>query len=109
MEYVTKVSINIVTGDSNHTELIFIRTFSDILNFLIRLAPRQKQDFNQLFGFKYDPATQTPISGVSPQGNSTNQFHLFNLIVGVDLLDRLLSFDFRKRPTAAEALGELVQ
>jgi hypothetical protein len=32
------------------------------------LNPIPKKDFNELFGFKYDAATQTPISGVSPQG-----------------------------------------
>jgi hypothetical protein len=29
------------------------------------------------------------------------------LIIGIDLLDRLLSFDHRVRPTAEEALGKL--
>jgi hypothetical protein len=42
--------------------------FSDMLNFLIKLAPRPRQNFNELFGLKYDTATRTPISGVSPQG-----------------------------------------
>ncbi len=32
---------------------------------------RPTQDFNQLFGFKYDPETEAPISGVSPQGKFT--------------------------------------
>jgi hypothetical protein len=32
------------------------------------LPPRSKQDFNELFGFKYDSASQEPISGVSPEG-----------------------------------------
>jgi hypothetical protein len=32
---------------------------------------RPKQDFNQLFGLKYNPETQAPISGVSPQGKFT--------------------------------------
>jgi hypothetical protein len=35
-----------------------------------------------------------------------NKFHLLDLIIGVDLLDRLLSFDHRKRPTAVEALSK---
>jgi p38 MAP kinase len=64
---------------------------SGTASFISQLPSRPKQDFNQLFGFKYDAGTQTPISGVSPQG--------------VDLLDRLLSFDHRKRPTAVEALA----
>ena len=29
--------------------------------------------------------------------------------IGIDLLDRLLSFDHRQRPTAVEALGKLVR
>jgi hypothetical protein len=38
-----------------------------------------------------------------------NELHLLHLIIGVDLLDRLLLFDHRIRPTAAEALGDLLQ
>ncbi len=34
---------------------------------------------------------------------------MFGVIIGVDLLDRLLSFDPRLRPTAEEALGRLLQ
>ncbi|CAF1637042.1 unnamed protein product [Rotaria magnacalcarata] len=59
--------------------------------YISRLEPKPKQNFNQLFGFKYDVTGETIISGVSPQG--------------VDLLDRLLSFDPRLRPTAEEALA----
>ncbi|CAF1230856.1 unnamed protein product [Rotaria sp. Silwood1] len=59
--------------------------------YISRLKPKPKQDFNRLFGFQYDPATNERISGVSPKG--------------VDLLDRLLSFDPRQRPTAQEALA----
>ncbi len=33
-----------------------------------QLPLRERQDFNQLFGFKYDGISQTPISGVSPSG-----------------------------------------
>jgi hypothetical protein len=33
--------------------------------------------------------------------------YLHDLIVGVDLLGRLLSFDYRARPAAEEALGKL--
>jgi hypothetical protein len=32
------------------------------------LETRTRKDFNQLFGFKYDPETEAPISGVSQQG-----------------------------------------
>jgi hypothetical protein len=39
-----------------------------MFNYFIQFVPRPRQDFNELFGFKYDTATQTPISGVSPQG-----------------------------------------
>jgi hypothetical protein len=36
----------------------------------------------------------------------TNEFHL---IIGIDLLTRLLSFDHRERPSAESALGKLSQ
>ncbi|CAF3472433.1 unnamed protein product [Rotaria socialis] len=68
-------------------ELCTAHTYS----YISRLAPKPKQNFNQLFGFKYDVTGEKIISGVSPQG--------------VDLLDRLLSFDPRLRPTAEEALA----
>ncbi|CAF1238606.1 unnamed protein product [Rotaria sordida] len=58
--------------------------------YISRLKPKPKQDFNRLFGFQYDSATNERISGVLPKD--------------VDLLDRLLSFDPRRRPTAQEAL-----
>jgi hypothetical protein len=82
----------------------------------IRGLPRKpKQKFNELFGFKYGPASEIPISGVSPQGKikaeqnkETNEFYLIYFYTGVDLLDRLLSFDHRLRPTAEEALGKLL-
>ena len=35
-----------------------------------------------------------------------NESYLRDSTIGVDLLDRLLSFDPRARPTAAEALGK---
>ncbi len=41
------------------------------------------------------------------QNKETNWFHVFGVIIGVDLLDRLLSFDARLRPTAEEAIGRL--
>ncbi|CAF4002793.1 unnamed protein product [Rotaria sp. Silwood2] len=59
--------------------------------YISRMQSKPKKDFNELFGFKYDPLTETIISGVSPEG--------------IDLLDRLLSFDPRQRPTAEEALS----
>jgi len=79
------------------------------------LTPKPKQDFNRLFGYKYDGVTQTPISGISPEGksrieqsNETNEFHLLYFFTGVDLLDRLLLFDHRQRPNAEEALSKLL-
>ncbi|CAF3726201.1 unnamed protein product [Rotaria sordida] len=59
--------------------------------YISRMEYKPKANFNELFGFKYDPLTETPISGVSSEG--------------VDLLDRLLSFDPRQRPTAEETLN----
>jgi hypothetical protein len=37
----------------------------------------------------------------------TNYFHLLNFLIGIDLLERLLSFDHRLRPTTEQALGKL--
>ncbi len=78
------------------------------------MPPKPKENFTELFGFKYDPASQTPVSGVSPQGKirtkqnkEINEFYLLYFYTGVDLLDRLLSFDHRLRPTAQQALGKL--
>ena len=59
-------------------------------DYIHKLQPKPKQDYKKLFGYKYDPNSKTPVSGVSPQG--------------IALLDRLLSFDHRVRPSAAEAL-----
>ncbi|CAF3402406.1 unnamed protein product [Rotaria sp. Silwood2] len=55
------------------------------------LPSKTKKDYNELFGFKYDPVTNTLISGVSPEG--------------IDFLDYLLTFDHRTRPTAEDALS----
>jgi hypothetical protein len=40
----------------------------DTCAYISRLPPTPKRDFNELFGFKYGASTETPISGVSPQG-----------------------------------------
>jgi hypothetical protein len=74
------------------------------------LPLKPRKDYNELFGFKYDSVTHTPISGVSAEGKyrETNHFHLFYFIIGIDLLDHLLSFDYRIRPTAEEALGTIL-
>jgi len=48
-----------------------MRKFLDASVFISKMQPRPRQDFNELFGFKYDPETQTIISGVSPQGKFT--------------------------------------
>ncbi|CAF1568993.1 unnamed protein product, partial [Adineta steineri] len=61
------------------------------INYIGGFLPRTKIDFNQKFGFKYQPAEADPISDVSP--------------LAIELLDRLLTFDPRKRPTAEEALA----
>ncbi|CAF1482084.1 unnamed protein product, partial [Rotaria sp. Silwood1] len=62
-------------------------------DYILRLPPKLKQDYQTLFGYKYKAESQTPVSGVSPQG--------------IALLDRLLLFDHRTRPTAEEALADL--
>jgi serine/threonine protein kinase len=64
----------------------------DARDYIGKLPIKPKQDYEQLFGHKYDQSGRTIVSGVSPQG--------------IGLLDRLLSFDHRTRPTAEEALGE---
>lgn len=66
----------------------------DARDYINKLPVKAKQDYNQLFGVKRDPATNKIISGVSPDG--------------IRLLDRLLSFDHRIRPTAAQALGKTI-
>ncbi|CAF1215724.1 unnamed protein product [Adineta steineri] len=63
----------------------------DAISYISRLQPRAKVDFNQLFGFRYQPGEAAPVSGVSSHG--------------IDLLDHLLTFDPRLRPTAEEALA----
>ena len=40
----------------------------DARNYIASLPPRNRQDFNVLFGYKHDPATNAVISGVSPDG-----------------------------------------
>jgi hypothetical protein len=59
-------------------------------DYIHKLAAKPKQNYQKLFGYKYEPNSKTPVSGVSPQG--------------IALLDRLLSFDHRTRPSAKEAL-----
>ena len=67
----------------------------DIVNFILHLPSEPGEDFNTLFGYKYAEGNLQPVAGVSPHG--------------VDLLRKLLSFDHRQRPTAAEALGKVFQ
>jgi len=61
-------------------------------DYIHKLTAKPKQDYRKLFGYKMEPGSRTPVSGVSPQG--------------IALLDRLLSFDHRIRPTAEEALAD---
>jgi len=61
-------------------------------DYIHKLPIKPKQDYNKLFGYKYEHGSRAPVSGISPEG--------------IALLDRLLSFDHRKRPTAPEALSD---
>ena len=63
----------------------------DARDYINKLATKPKQDYKKLFGYKYELGPKTPVSGISPQG--------------IALLDRLLSFDHRTRPSAEQALG----
>jgi hypothetical protein len=40
----------------------------DARRYISKLPITARQDFNQLFGYRYDPGTPTPKSGVSPDG-----------------------------------------
>lgn len=70
----------------------FSSLLSDARDYINKLPTKPKQDYQKLFGYKYESGSKTPKSGVSPEG--------------IALLDRLLSFDHRKRPNAVEALGK---
>lgn len=70
-------------------------SFPDARDYIHKLKHKPKQDYAKLFGYKYDHGSRAPVSGVSPQG--------------IALLDRLLSFDHRTRPTAIEALGKAIR
>ena len=59
-------------------------------DYIHKLPTKPKQDYKKLFGYKYEHGSRTPVSGISAEG--------------IALLDRLLSFDHRKRPSAVEAL-----
>ncbi|CAF0840055.1 unnamed protein product [Adineta steineri] len=80
-----------VIGTPDLTTLNEICT-PDAICYISRLQPKAKVDFNHLFGFKYQSGVADPVSGVSQQG--------------IDLLDRLLTFDPRRRPAAEEALAD---
>ncbi|CAF4304565.1 unnamed protein product, partial [Adineta steineri] len=73
----------------NHNDT---KNFLDKINYISKFKYRTKIDFNERFGFKYQSGKADPVSGVSQQG--------------IELLDRLLTFDPRKRPTAEEALAD---
>ncbi|CAF4368248.1 unnamed protein product, partial [Rotaria socialis] len=72
-----------------------IETLNEISNAVSPASSAQKiqkpqQDFNKLFGYKYDQTGENKISGVSSEG--------------IDFLRSLLTFDPRQRPTVGEAL-----
>ncbi|CAF1215742.1 unnamed protein product [Adineta steineri] len=85
-ETCTPELLYIVQYNYNYTENVL-----DAISYISRLQPRAKVDFNQLFGFRYQPGEAAPVSGVSSHG--------------IDLLNHLLTFDPRLRPTAEEALA----
>lgn len=60
--------------------------------YINKLPTKPKQNYQKLFGYKYEGGSKAPVSGISQQG--------------INLLDRLLSFDHRTRPTAQEALAD---
>ncbi|CAM4896127.1 unnamed protein product [Rotaria socialis] len=80
---------------SRHGNYLLLYYFHDYCEkaagFILKMEPKQRKDFHELFGYKYGSKTPVPISGVSPKG--------------IDLLERLLSFDPRQRPTVEEALA----
>lgn len=69
---------------------ILLNIIIDARDYIHKLALKPKQDYKKLFGYKTEPGSRTPISGVSLQG--------------IALIDRLLAFDHRTRPSAEEAL-----
>ncbi|CAF0726806.1 unnamed protein product [Adineta ricciae] len=77
-------------GTPDETTLREICT-PEVAAFILSLTSEPGKDFNTLYGYKYAEGNLQPVSGVSPHG--------------VDLLHKLLSFDHRQRPTAAEALA----
>lgn len=89
IDQLTKIFEVVGTPDAKTLDEICEPYARDYIN---KLPVKAKQDYNQLFGVKRDPATNKVISGVSPDG--------------IRLLDRLLSFDHRIRPTAAQALAD---
>ncbi|UJR11647.1 hypothetical protein I4U23_015828 [Adineta vaga] len=62
-----------------------------VANYIRKLPLKPRRDFNELFGYKYHSAGKISTSGISAEG--------------IDLLDSLLTFDRRIRPTAEEALA----
>jgi serine/threonine protein kinase len=85
MKFVNHVCIEIWTNFFNSSKSILVAR-----DYIHKLATKPKQDYKKLFGYKFEPNSRTPVSGVSPQG--------------IALLDRLLAFDHRTRPSAKEAL-----
>jgi hypothetical protein len=57
----------------------YIGKFLGARTFISGMQPRPRKDFNQLFGFKYDPETEAPISGVSQHGKFTTNKLLLSL------------------------------
>ncbi|CAF4787980.1 unnamed protein product [Rotaria sp. Silwood1] len=80
-----------ITGTPDSKTLDEMNMPLGVRQYFETLSLKPKQDYEKLFGYKYNQDSETPVSGVSSQG--------------VILLDRLLSLNHCMRPTAEELLS----
>ncbi|CAF0988894.1 unnamed protein product [Rotaria sordida] len=81
-----------ITGTPDSKTLDEMNMPSVVRQYCETLSRKPKQDYEKLFGYKYNQGSETPVSGVSSQG--------------VTLLDRLLLLNHCMRPTAEELLND---